>query len=987
MTSHDDFLSIVQIASTKGSDSQVSGKFVSVIDASGSMSPYWRHIATLFNEYTPRESTRITFSGDAKLCKDNRLSPDLYVHGGGLTNIPAAFTLLDRIISDTDVSVPMTVLFVSDGQDNNLNTLPDRLARLKGHQRRKITFLCLGIQSAFPTFLSMSLRELYHSTQSSIPALFLIEYFTEAALRNKLEAMREHFQLRRKVPVDPPVKEFPWSFEPSDQLYEGTYLVLSSEDVAGHQFSINGVSLDLRQHPPTIDLLLEVFRAFTQEMEMLSLSKSGCLAEQAGEARRVMRQLLDYFKDHHQLDLLKEFKLIGTLDTEDVQEEVDHLMRQDFRQRVQFNKLRHNQFRIKGYYENVELLAKGLGCQQLSEWEAAKRIGIGTITGNYHQRAMNLRGLTVDAFKILRNEFVETFKSVPPLQSRSEQEESIVTLENQKDVFLDPEFVSGLLACESQFDLVESLPVVGLALQVRRPNGLDLNPWLVEVKAMAKHNRQLDSFSLLKSDFRMTLSVGSGETELVNAVLPLFTLKDGDMQPLLAHKLFHLLMTFVLHRNVDTLDTNAYLSLLGNTWLYLLSQPDSEYKQTLIQSIFETIQLVYGATDEHTVYKQKLLEQPEQTICHGENLSRTLLYILLLHRADALKQDTAKEMIPLLFATYFKSVATESWTSYVSVESAAVDKLMDEVIATCEKEFDQFRTFRDLSTRFAALSGKQLRQAVADVTDSPITLKSARFEIKGEKISLSTLLHVSQEVLGSQPSSEELALILFVASRSQPSSWREGLRQSTTEVMKDMRVTLNESDGTFAILQEEALQTLKRNFALYFQKIHAHILPLSPQDVVEACKQRGVEPKKLMYDNERHLVRNACMAPDCPFFLEPSTTLGKHLGTWQGKCPRAFHKLLKERPFDDPATLLDKLLSGEAQVPPRIPQTLEDFYPSDRTEALEYISKVAKAYQSIEQQTDTDHLAELSPYVSQPPKHKHKKRNNRWRGRGRKGRR
>ena len=58
---------------------------------------------------------------------------------------------------------------------------------LKGNQGRKVTFLCLGIESGFPAFLSMYLREIYHNTLGVIPAVFLIEFASEKAFFNKFE--------------------------------------------------------------------------------------------------------------------------------------------------------------------------------------------------------------------------------------------------------------------------------------------------------------------------------------------------------------------------------------------------------------------------------------------------------------------------------------------------------------------------------------------------------------------------------------------------------------------------------------------------------------------------------------------------------------------------------------------------------------------------------------------------------------------------------
>lgn len=51
------------------------------------------------------------------------------------------------------------------------------MAALKGNTRDlTLNFICLGIQSDFPTFLAMRLRQLYHKGDYTIPALYLIEF-------------------------------------------------------------------------------------------------------------------------------------------------------------------------------------------------------------------------------------------------------------------------------------------------------------------------------------------------------------------------------------------------------------------------------------------------------------------------------------------------------------------------------------------------------------------------------------------------------------------------------------------------------------------------------------------------------------------------------------------------------------------------------------------------------------------------------------------
>lgn len=1006
--SKDDFISIFQIPSQDGGET--AGVFVSLIDASGSMRPFWESLATLFNEYTPKENSHlITFSGTAKKCSTTRLSTKLSDHGGGLTNIPAAFEELDKIIASVNEETPITVLFVSDGQDNNLKTLPERLNKLRGCQDRKITFLCLGIQSAFPTFLSMSLRELYHSTRSSIPALFLIEYYTTAALKNKFEAMKEYFQLRKKIKVSPSIKEFPWSFEESEELYEGTWVVITSKEFNGHTLTVGEKQYDLTKYPPTIDLVLDVFRAYVQEIQMISLTDKEFLIEQAGEALRIMQILIDYFIEHEGIDLKQEFKQIGTLDTNEINEEVDKLMKLNFNKRVEFNKLRHNQFRIKGYFENIELLANGLGVEQLNEWEAAKRIGIGTITGNYYQRSLNLYGLTVEKFKILRNEFLEIYQN-NPINSNipSDQEESIITLENQKDIFLDPEFSNGLRSCASQFDLVETFPVVGLALHIRRPSDMDKNPWVLEVKSIAKHNKQMDSFSLLKSDFRMSLSTGNNETEIINAVLPLFTLKDGDMQPLLSHGIFNLLMTFVVQRNVDTLDPFCYLSLLGNTWIYLLSHfPNSEYREDLFQRILETIQLIYGQNECSNSFKNTLVSLPEKTIFSDENdLSKIICYILLLFYSKSLDEEEIKNLLFLAMIRFFKLTrSNDSWQGLVTT-SISLDSVIDEIKEKTKKEFSNFSTLGQLSSRYSEISTQTLSNSSNTIKDTPLTLKRAKFDSKNDKINLSTFISLFSIILNREPKEEELLQFLYLSSfKSSGNNFFTDLLHHKTpnDFVNEMQdCIIKNPDVMFSALNADTLQDLKQQFISKFQSDHVQILPLSAGKIIEFCKVKNISPKSLEYDASSNMVRNACMASSCPFFLNPDIDISKHLGTWQDKCPRAFHKLIKTNSHASPSVLLQKMEQGEGQCHPQVKKPVSEYYPSEESIAIDYITQVKLAYEKIseegENQDDINAMSVYVPRKNQWLSGKERRQNrrarlgkppkrSRGRGRGKRGRR
>lgn len=78
-------------------------------------------------------------------------------------------------------------MFISDGQDttNGEEKLLQKMKTLRGGLGRDITMLCLGIQSGFPTKMAMQIRELYHTGDEKIPAIYLIEYASEKAFFNK----------------------------------------------------------------------------------------------------------------------------------------------------------------------------------------------------------------------------------------------------------------------------------------------------------------------------------------------------------------------------------------------------------------------------------------------------------------------------------------------------------------------------------------------------------------------------------------------------------------------------------------------------------------------------------------------------------------------------------------------------------------------------------------------------------------------------------
>lgn len=95
--------------------------------------------------------------------------------------------------------------------------------------------------------------------------------------------------------------------------------------------------------------------------------------------------------------------------------------------------------------------------------------------------------------------------------------------------------MAGLKACGNQYDLVETLPLVGHGIWVHRFDGSMLNPWLIQIKSIARSHKIMDTISIYQKEGNcMILATGNAdEKEIINCVLPLFDGDDLDLGPVL----------------------------------------------------------------------------------------------------------------------------------------------------------------------------------------------------------------------------------------------------------------------------------------------------------------------------------------------------------------------------------------------------------------------------------------------------------------------
>lgn len=604
---------------------------VGLVDASGSMGSYWVEMVKFWNKsVAPVCSFLVTFSAHARVEPRMELSENLKAHGGGCTNILEAFEQLEQYLSTLPKDKSVTVIFISDGADTVHNRrLPDKLAQLQGSRGLAINFVCLGIQKGFPTKVSLVLREKYHSGDDSVPALYLIEFASEKAFFNKFETIQHLFGARARGLLNEFVdyRRNPWEPQATERtLTEGKWILLHKEFPALHLTYPSGTRKELTVPPLSslsIEDLVDCFRGWVQlvQIESMDKAKSKQAAAWAQAAVDAARGYVLEYEAMNNISLISEPKVEA---------------KESFKSRAAKMQARTVGSRISWFIDELTVLSKGMGLGQLSEYDAAKRMGIGTITGKYHQKALALKGLTPKAFREMCAEFREVFLATELSAASSSQDASVFTLQNQKEVFQEEDLLEGLDLCNSQFDFVESFPVVGYSLKVKRYDGSLVNPWKVTVQSLAHTHNSIDSAYLARNQNSYSLSTGLGKVEEINAVLPLFGPDDIEMAPLLNSRLFKLAISFMAVQNIDTYHADAYLALLANTFVYIIGLPHSGWRAKMLSLIHSSINVTFNQTPEFRRLVESIrktpfaLFRPEAGEEHVD-IAKVLLIVFFLH--------------------------------------------------------------------------------------------------------------------------------------------------------------------------------------------------------------------------------------------------------------------------------------------------------------------------------------------------------------------
>ena len=246
---------------------------------------------------------------------------------------------------------------------------------------------------------------------------------------------------------------------------------------------------------------------------------------------------------------------------------------------------------------------------------------------------------------------------------------SIISLQTQREVFLEPEFCEAINLCKTQYDLVEAFPMIGYAIKIKRFNGSMLDPWLIQVRFIALQHKFIDLSSLVKNQMRMDFPNGDRKEE-VNAILPLFTnKKDFDLKKLINSRLYRLLMTFVVMQNIDTFYEEAYLALLASSFCFMLNFKENEWRNNMLDRIYKTVKFSYGEEDDFKKYLSSFLTKNYEEIFYkgkdqnSDNridLSKPLVTLYYVYKKKILEKEDLKKIFEYILVEFFHRMYCEN---------------------------------------------------------------------------------------------------------------------------------------------------------------------------------------------------------------------------------------------------------------------------------------------------------------------------------------
>ena len=863
-----------------------------IIDSSGSMSSHWKFVADNYNQLMDEvdQDKVITLCFDDTIRNEpkKKISDQIYKYGSGSTDILLAFQEFEKRIKLIPVDDEIKVIFLSDGQDTCNQNLQEKLKTLKGGQNRKITFMCLGVQAGFPTFISMFLRELYHRGDATCPSIFLVEYSSDKAFFNKFQSIRPFIKVKEDIKVEPEQFLFPWEAV-SGTIPEGRWIM--SED---KEIKLNGgtgkVTYDDKNF--SVDAVIDIFRSWTQKLQLDSINKKITAEKTKEYAESTYNLMMDIIED---IRKSKGLRLIVT-------DQDEKTANDSFNSKVLNLQIKRTGSRIQGFVTSMFDLKKGQNLQQLSEFEAAKIIGLGTIVGKHQQRALAMKNITKEKFKQMVQDFAKTL-SVTPLENKTDIEPAFGTKITPYKLFTDSTLKDGLDIIDSPLIFLELFPIQGIPVKIKRNEGCETDPWKIEIKEYSTVHKSVDASTFDLAMHKVNLPENNVEVEYQGFV-PLFGEKDQQLAPLLVTELVKYAISYAAVFEIDEVLDQAYLSLLTGLFEVAYKKND-EYANEIIDKIYWSLCII-----EREPYFEKIVNGFKNG--DGEVLasiqSTGLFYLVVYYLSRKIKdQEECEEFVQKLWIAYFsKKFETKKIGDFVSTEQESNIKEELKKKYTTEYILKTFYTGNHIKTHLKTNLAHEIKSNDQIGQNAKILLNKTIYTADiNDTINFDTTKRLSKDSAGVELKEDDIInylahCILHPQAKDRFSALMSADTQSSySAIAKEFIVKDDTSKQLVKRINYQLLDELAVVYYKEFKKHHWNILPQKKEELEKECAAKQIDFNSLGFNAESGLCKNACMSKSCPWYLfvrKKDRSLRSHLGGWQGFMPRGFHAYVRGHP-------------------------------------------------------------------------------------------
>ncbi|EGR31867.1 zinc-binding dehydrogenase family protein, putative [Ichthyophthirius multifiliis] len=746
--------------------------------------------------------------------------------------------------------------------------------------------------------------------------------------------------------------EFPWSDKPSSVIKQRDY-VISYEDYGEEVAAKFNKQLKiLKINYFDIQEQIEMFANWVTQMRIQYILKQ--INEIEVESAIIFFQ---NFRDYNK-ELLK---------TDQLPIDVP-IHKMSVRQRFIAQQAENYYFKLSLYIKGLKDLIQKDTIDDLTPEEALYRERIGTEIGKYHQRALKMKGIGKDQFQQMKQEFISVLNEIQgDLKSKkSEQNPSVFSLENQLDIFLQEDLINALNEIQSQYQIVQAFPIIGLGVELKRTNGSMINPYLVKIENIAKINATVDTVSIQMADnktlrlnagYYMGMGVGNKQeqiqfygfkeqkwtqyqpskqilkdyqqqesfyykneqlVEIINAVLPLFGEQDFFMKKLVKTRLFNLLISFNVMKNVDTFFNEAYLSLLANAFVYFLNQDlEQQWVQEYIQKIFFTTKIVYEDRPFFQKFCSRLIEQPRSamvtykeghdTQCQDPIKGILVLFYLVKNGQIDNTQGKIREVLESILQEiinrgfdYGKKLT--EFFGIVGYDNNTFSQIKDKIL---ENEIGEIFQFENVN---------QIEKKVKNILENGNFfdfLKNSKIFIYKQSFSFmnfgklnfyTTMKNVCKYFVPEEKFSEALLWIWLYHAKKYTTSYERNTAPIQNKIQVVYRAIKNLKINSFTQEQQDIIlidlmKILKNKYLEFMRPLHFYIKPAT----VEQFANLEFKPS---FNNVSNLTLNACLAVNCPFYMKKMKGLNKHIQDCGASVP-AFNKSIKNMKHKEPEAIFN----------------------------------------------------------------------------------